>query len=508
MKPFVVQQQKLSQHLAAARLSRYWSKYAKFIFVAVDFPPNTVAQASLFPFSNRLLNVIFVQELNGKVTVSSYNPFASEPTKMFYELPGNTSNIDIFYEDKLRNVNGYRYNLVGYEDYPRFFVQNNQVFGTDIYFLKTIARQQNAGISVKIIELDVKASKTIASAMNSASFDVLINTGVHASLEQFDVINTFDSDGFCALIPFPERKSIFGMFIKPFDSLTWIFIFITVITSSIVWHFLNKRSRFKLNSASYFMFSFIANLLGQGIPFREHRVMQKVLLQLSIVLTFVLSNAYQSQIISLISAARYGDKISTVDDLMSRNFSFLVDPVFKQMFDSSDGYTSLRENIIDIYGTLDEANFQKLASENVVIILRCSVADHLLNDIDSELELIRKPINFYYKLPQPLYTIFVKFWMTYLSPFGKRFQEASLKVFESGIKQLWKSRPAFENLEAKKLREYYENEEYLLNLKDLSGVFYILLGGLTIATFVFVLEILIDMIVNKFWRKPIHPFIN
>jgi hypothetical protein len=57
-------------------------------------------------------------------------------------------------------------------------------------------------------------------AFKSNQVDLSLNTGI--VIEQKDpevikLVNTFETDGFCVMLPYPERKSFFNYVMKPYD---------------------------------------------------------------------------------------------------------------------------------------------------------------------------------------------------------------------------------------------------------------------------------------------------
>lgn len=493
--------------------SRFWKQSSKFIFVAIDFPENAIGHVSSFFYLYTTLNVIMVRESAGVIKVFSYNPFYEEATKRFYEITSISSSVADYYPDKLRNLNAYAYKIIFLRGGSRNVIKGETLTGTDVEIMKLIAQHQKASCKFYYINEDELTKQNFAAAINNPNIDLTIEISLRISSEIHTFVEIYETDGFCAIVPLPKRKSFFDILFKPFDSWTWILIFATMLFSGTAWFFINKRFHIDGVTTGYFIFSYIAYFIGQSVPFREHHKRQKVLLQLTILLTFVLGNAYQSLIISYISDAKNGERITTIDDMIAQNFSFFVDPIFQSMFKTSEDYRGLKSQIIATTSpVLENLNFSKLASENVALIFSCSLVDVMLNKLKPEEILEKKPIYFYYKVPEILYSFYLKYVTTPFSPFGSRLQELVSIIFESGIKQHLLELVPGEDLEARMKREYYENEEYLLNLEDLSGVFYILTAGMTIAFLVLLLELFArDFLRNVDWigfKKALRGFFN
>jgi hypothetical protein len=167
-----------------------------------------------------------------------------------------------------------------------------EVAGIGARFMETVAKHQNATIdydtSLRHTSVAVRTKKFIYK-FNNNQMDLSLNTGMIIKENIPGVIqhvNTFETDGFCVMLPYPERKSFFSYVMAPYDVWTWILIMTSLASFVVVWHLLNKYTPVpNPNSAWYFLFAFITFFIGQGVEFREHRLMQKVLIQLMIMMT-------------------------------------------------------------------------------------------------------------------------------------------------------------------------------------------------------------------------------
>jgi hypothetical protein len=419
--------------------------------------------------------------------------------------------MDKIFPDKLKNMKGYTYKVLGYFSYPTFFVLKDSNHGVRFdgigyRFLETVARHQNAKCNVTsyLNTTNGVITSTFSQKLRGKMVDMVINPEVQFVGELRKLakyVNTFDTGGFCALIPHPERKSFFAYFIEPFDNLTWISILVSLVGLVVVWHLLNKIGReTNPNSAGYFLFAFVSYFLGQGVDFREHRWIQKLLILIMIIATSILGNFYQSDLISLMAESRNGDRITTVQGMIESNFTFKVDQIFMSMFKYSEKDQKLRDKIT---GTIDHlistVNFEQLSEEKIGLIVECNTADILYQKKEKHFAAnVSEAIDFHYKVPILLYPYYKKFPVVAFSFFTERLQEFSLRVFESGIKQLWRAHLGLEDMESVRTRESEANEDFLLNLGDMTGAFYCLVIGCVVSLIAFGLEISKE----KFkWRK-------
>ena len=477
-------------------LSEYYRNSEKFIFIGVDMKLSDLNEVFKKFNELKILNFIVILTTGNNFEVISYNPFFQTVSNVDESL----TDVNAVFPDKLLDLNDYEYKIIFSLDVPRIQFRYKTFDAQDYELLKVIAKKQNARLKLSIEMFPT--GKNLNNHLITGTSDICLNTDFfdHATRSRFMMrFNTFDTDGYCVIVPHPKRKTAFGFLFEPFDLWTWILLVGSMVCCAVVWHYLKRSSSLNSNSSGYFMFGFISNFLGQRIPFRDHRPMQKLILQLTILLTFILGTAYQSLLISMIADPRYGTKITTIDELISSNYSFYADPVFRSHLRSSNQYSKIESRIVG-YLTFDDFSFKKFSSENIAIIQLCSRLNYILSGLLDKVTVENEATEFYYMLDAKFSTFYLNLPVSRFSYFQQRLQELSLRIFESGIRQRWTAKNPFEDAQARKEREYYENEEYFLNLKDLTPAFYLLVLGLTFSAIYFLLEI--------FWRDFLKKFIK
>lgn len=129
-----------------------------------------------------------------------------------------------------------------------------------------------------------------------------------------------------------------------------------------------------------FFFGFIAFFLGQSIPFREHRQSQKLILQLTILLTFILGTAFQSILIALLADPGFEKRITSIEEMVNRNFSYYAHQTFVDHLGGSDYYQKMKAKMT----VLTDKNPLFLLSEafpkKAAIIDYCSQIDFALDN--------------------------------------------------------------------------------------------------------------------------------
>lgn len=439
----------------------------------------------------KIINVIVVMELRGRIKVYSYSPFTSTP---FYLIDEFSVNVDKTFPDKLQDLNGYKFKVFYFKDKPRLIEHRGCVYGPEVVLMEIVAKKLNASMELKVIPDGLKWRRNVKLVLRRDKADVILNTGM--DIKQLDskklkYVKTFDTDGYCALVPHPKIHSHFDFIATPFDLWTWLLTFTSMTFCGILWHFSNKLlpviSPLRgLSYSSYFFFGFISNFLGQGFSFRPRGYVQKLILRLTFTLTFVLGNIYESLIIAAITQATHSHKITTINELISGNYSYNACKMFATQFNGSRFY-HLMSHKISHFKAL-ELNYKKLASENIVLIEPCAKIDALLSSLEVNESFEESASQFYYKLDEHFNSYFLEFPTALETVFFDRLNEISLRVFESGINH---APSAFTDTkrQIKVLNEKNRGENQLLNFDDINPIFKLLSIGLMLSAFVFSVEI-------------------
>ncbi|CAO1353367.1 unnamed protein product [Diamesa hyperborea] len=472
---------------------------SKFIFIPAYMSTLTIRdkyEVFLFFYNYGILNVIMLTDeiLTLDVTVYTFNPFMQKPADRMYYFAPVTTDINVIFPNKLTDLSTRSYKVLAFNQVPRVYQKTkHQFFGTDILFINEVATRQNTSFYYPMVLEEIHDLQAIYEfALVRGNVDLTVNT-VFKDLKRntdIETINTFDENGYCALIPKPPRTNFLQHLLRPFDAWTWFFLFLSIGLSAVLWALHNCLSVKEEVSASFFFFGVAASFLGQSIAFKRTRIIQVIMLQICIFATFILGNAYQSLIISLMSVSRNGTMYNSFNEVFNNtDFNFLVDKMFLMNFKTSDEYYTHQERMKMSKSYLDQQNYQQLASENTVMIFRCDVAHHILYSKLGRKQFQKNALKFYYLLPDRMYTFFEQLEVKRYSPFYDEFQRYSTIFFESGIRQYWNTFKINDDVRAGIEIQQIEDEEYLLNIEDLYGVFVILALGLATAGLVLIMEI-------------------
>jgi hypothetical protein len=91
------------------------------------------------------LNVALLHKSESSLTVEILS-FDSLQTKIDFVKP--TSDVDVVFPDRLRDMRGYKYVVSCSTQFPRLFKVGNQFFGNEIEFMIIVAQKQNATLAM------------------------------------------------------------------------------------------------------------------------------------------------------------------------------------------------------------------------------------------------------------------------------------------------------------------------------------------------------------------------
>lgn len=398
--------------------------------------------------------------------------------RKFHEYD-ETVEVDTLFPDRLRNMQGYEYQMVAVDTIYRIKYEENSWFGPDKLLMDVLTKQQNATYAIANFIIGGENS------FRPLDRDLFLNTyhsgGPSHLRHVYKTVNTFDTDGYCALIPAPSRMSYLKYLLTPFDAYIWIYTLTTMTIFTIIWRIFKKRAtRDDFDSASHFVFGMIALFFLQAIPFRRNRPILTSVTQLFVFTLMILGNVYQSLLISLISEPHFESKISTVDEMIERYNKFRADIVFIEMMDESKTYPTMVMETTDLVELMMTEEIVAAYSANrTVFITKCTALDYV-----NSMSNITKVLMHYYVLSQKFYSSYEKFLSGFRSPFNDRMNDISLQIFETGVRQHWKT------LSTPARRDYDIEEDNMLKLSDLAGVFSIFGICIVLSAIVFIAEFL------------------
>jgi hypothetical protein len=428
---------------------------------------------------SKILNAVLVFVLHNR---SEYKLFfySNEPFDMNLAWITNVDqSVSYLFYDYLKNMKGHAYRAIYLNSYYDSMSYARLVKPEDA-FLDIILKHQNATVKFNPFLWNFYVHK--------ADFILTPESPIISDINLY--IYMFYDNGYCAMVPLPKRVSFFEYIMEPFELWSWLCIAFTVLCLVVVWHFLNKRTSTQNSvSATFFLFAIFAFFMGQGVSIHHNRMIQKVLVQLMVLMTFILGNAYQSVLISMMTNA-HEMRITTVQGLIDSDFRILSDYQFKLFLTNPEDHKILRRKILPKDLNLCNVDFKHSYENNIGFVMKCS---------DMEIAFLKKLPRtrnideYYYKVSEKVMNHPSYFISAPKSPYKDRLSEYSLRIFEAGLRQTWiwiQEKMAAQSRAAK------TTETHTVDLKDVIGAFYCVGIGYIIATITFVLEKL-DLELNK-----------
>jgi hypothetical protein len=218
---------------------------------------------------------------------------------------------------------------------------------------------------------------------------------------------------------------------------------------------------------------------------------------------FVLSSAYEGVITSFMIQPLHEDRMETVQDLLASDYEILTDEAFEFLVKDYGELSALKLRM-NVFGvTVLSRNEELIIQHQYVIIMDCESA---------ELELMiqfsngKKFSDYYYMLPERLFTQFVFLEASYLNPFLERIQYYMDLCFQAHLHHYWK---LFINVYFYKKPKYAADEVEYLKFEDLHQVFSILVVGYVLSVIVLLAEIFLhDCLKNLNLRYLAHKLRN
>lgn len=446
------------------------------------------------------LNAICVYDMgDGSLDISSYTIFGPNIARhdlVTYQVD-ETASLDSLFPDKLVDLKGYTFRTRVRNQDIRVMTAGKRSVGTGMIWFSIIAKKLNARLRVEVEDSadgDEKAyEKNFYIPLFNGDYDFLINSIIffadkdgEKQLHPFKLINMYESDGMCVLLPFPNRESDLKFLLEPFETLVWLFIFLSMIAGAVAWKIANRDE----NSFGEYTFSFVSGIIGQGVALSGYNFRTKLILMMTVLVTFVMSTLYQSQVISSMLSPRYGKELTTFDEVLAENFTFIVEENFLIMLNATDQYPELKKRIVgelESYGAID---FDQSARKKIAFIRHCAQFKVLISIYRNSSVSNQKMSEKYYLVSEKLFSFYHHFPMAPFTPFYEKFQDMNQRMFEAGIKNhlivSWKQDDSFSAMKLK--LENKENE--CLKMKDLLPAFCVLGGGCVVSALAFIIELL------------------
>ncbi|CAG9811083.1 unnamed protein product [Chironomus riparius] len=444
-----------------------------------------IIKVVLLVLRSGIQNIACVHEtLNGSIQVEYFSSLMEQEKITIAESP----NASVVYPDKLKNMEGYAYQIAVFSQLPRVVIMGKKVKSSLTYLIDAINRIQNSTVNYAI----VGDYKKLQYRWNFRLMDLTFNTGLQMITNETELL-TYEERSYCAIIPLPPKVPIFqSIFIEPFDGLTWLFFVITIFCSVAVW--LMFRGRGAVDSPWLLGYGMFVMFIGQGVEFsRKNRLVLTILLQLIIIMIWILSNAYEGVITSFMIQPIHEQRLETFDDLVASNYKIITSAGLAASIDNSEAYRQLKPRLNTSGPRLGSHFAVGLRQARYVFILNCDEAEMLVPVVIPGTKV--KVSELYYMLPQKIYPHIVKLPASFSNPFLERLQYYMDLSFQAGLPYIWTIYSAITKFYKK--NEVYFDEFVYLTLDDLTQVFSFLTIGFVLSAVILVFEIFFHDILKQ-----------
>jgi heme exporter protein D len=383
----------------------------------------------------------------------------------------------------------YHYKAIAANQPPKFFT-DGRAQTDDVKFMKIVADKQNAKFLLSVMKSQKALMREMTNSLSYGKVDICLNTNVKVNPNRWrgaNPVNTYETAGYCAMIPIPPKPSHISFILDPYDFWTWGFLLFTLVCSIVTWKlFTLLPSGAHLQPTSRATQQLLRSIVGQSTEVIGTRWFHKMIILTFTMAMFVFGNVYQSLLTAMMTVDYQGRKLTTVNEVLSQDFNFVVESNFLDAF--QDSFT-LGPAKPDIRWTKDldffKIDYQEEAKNKTAIVIRCDSVNMLF--ADSRINFLHgRPSDFYYILKETLAMKYEYLLTSRNFPFHKKLNELSLRVFESGIRQHWKKMvKSFETPHDSETKDF-------LTMNELSYVFVIYGIGMLISLIVFLLEILVS----------------
>jgi hypothetical protein len=392
----------------------------------------------------------------------------------------NSLDLHETFPDKLKNMNGYQYTVMVFNQPPRVLVNEKTILSPLTYFLQLVLKVQKSRVFYAIIQ----NPQDLEYFWMNRKFHLTLNTAVRMENLEPKLL-TYEKDGYCALIPLPKAVTLFQLFfIEPFDGLTWLFLVLSVSCSAFVfWMF---RHQGAVDSPQLLIYGIFVMFIGQGFKFsRKNRLVQAVLLQLIIFMVFILSNGYQGVITSFMIQPFHETRMTTIKELLESDYEILTDTAFAFTVRDNEDFEAIKSRMNTSGASIRDDKLDDLIINKRYVLIRvCDIAEMYLT---SQLENHKKISDYFYLMPEIIQPYYVQLEASFLNPFLERFQYFMDLSFQAGLMHIWKVMSQQKYYEPKKHK--MDDEVGYLKFKDLKQVFVLLGIGYILSAVVLLLEI-------------------
>lgn len=458
-------------------------------------------------WKKEILNVIAVYfSKNDDLKAVTYNPFKDD---YFIELDiENTKKLEVFFPDKLVNLNNTNVLVGMIPDKIRFILNKQNIYnstGLDFKLIKYL----RSGLNAKFTILNMKHQSKLN---NSKDFDILMTsilmTADFVKEYNLEPSNPVAAEDLLCLVPNSEPASQFGNLFYVYNYKVWTGIGVTLVISALAWKLIEKLSRVE-KTAPHLLY-LIRSITFQSMSYANNKKLSaQIFFGSWIAYSLIISSGFCGALVSKLMQTAKLPQINTLQELAKSNLSIVTEQQFFKMLNYSfcqnnTAHLNLTRKLILMNTTRQFERFLKTTNGSYAFIHRDLEAVLYVNEkIDGKLK--------YHLMGEPIVSTYVTFAAqigSYLMPAINAYIR---NARETGLFEKWMkislldvgSDLAVSNLTTHDNRTATEEKrtDVPLNIQNLQVAFYLVILGNIFGAIAFIGELVYFRIDKKFKRN-------
>uniref|UniRef100_A0A182P0F8 Ionotropic glutamate receptor C-terminal domain-containing protein n=1 Tax=Anopheles epiroticus TaxID=199890 RepID=A0A182P0F8_9DIPT len=305
--------------------------------------------------------------------------------------------------------------------------------------------------------------------LDHGNMDILIDRSFRSDVASVRYVLP-EMNGVCLIVPKTKKYNVLQHLLRPFASTAWSLLLAALIVGSCI-------------AQRYFRNSLLATLIfGVDLDAASVSRRERIILFGSLVMFFILSEAYQAKLLALMSSSRYPLDPKTVAE-------FLQTDTMLHVGEATATVLSFRPSLKGRVRIIDNYDISFDGEKDFGILMQCPIAwDWFMRSIHLQHNLygynVRSQVHIVgeHILSLPASFTFSRNFLLYA-----QFKGYLDRIFESGLMRYWQTEHDRERLFEQKF-EFVENS--IISFNDLLMVWIVLGIGNGIALGVFLIEVM------------------
>uniref|UniRef100_A0A182PHP8 Ionotropic glutamate receptor L-glutamate and glycine-binding domain-containing protein n=1 Tax=Anopheles epiroticus TaxID=199890 RepID=A0A182PHP8_9DIPT len=443
----------LFSFLQLVSFARNWNQAANFI-IAINDRPTLASLVNIFrafpPLGVR--NVAVLRRHRQQTVDTLVSDYRSDRIFVTESSPEHRF---LLTQDRNRNLQRNPVNIKTIMQFPFLLATKEGIVGVYRWFFVAFANHVNA------VALFVRER-------NTTRYEIALH--IYPNVSSLKPVSFGSFSGDCMVIPEVSRKGLFYFLLIPFSLPVWILCCLLVVLAFL----LNWRL------SQHFPNALLPTILfGDQVSLLRYTVTERRLLTVGSVLLFVFTESYWAKLHSLFMMSLNEPQLRTIEQFLQTDI-----PLEVVHRDASFYYQDLHGRRELTVSKKDDM-LDNVRSGRCALLLPCSNAQLLLHMLlNVKPDVYRVP---YYILEQHVQSHLDGFSVFQYSPIADQLLHFVGNVQQAGLPIFWRS---FYLVQLERITKSRFVTQETLHWAEIASLMYVLLLGHTLATMVFVLEVM------------------